>query len=184
MERHNLILVTGGSRSGKSKFAEELLNEQEEVLYIATAIKTDLEMEDRIKKHIERRKKSWQTFEGYKNLDEVIEKSNAQYVLLDCITIMVTNLLFEKERSFDSITLEDIESILNEIKNEFKKLILKAKELNKTVIMVTNEIGSGIVPEYKISRVFRDIAGIINQFIAGCCDEVYLIVCGLSLKLK
>jgi adenosylcobinamide kinase/adenosylcobinamide-phosphate guanylyltransferase len=184
MDKGKVVLVTGGSRSGKSKYAEELLREKDDVLYIATAIVTDKEMENRINKHIERRNKNWTTFEGYKDLDKAVEKKSSDYILLDCVTIMVTNLMFDKERNYDYISLVEIDELLVEIQGEFQKLISKARELNKTLVMVTNEVGYGIVPEYKLSRIFRDIAGSVNQFIANYCDEVYLVACGLPLKLK
>lgn len=184
MEKNKVILVTGGSRSGKSKYAEELLKGKDEVLYIATAIVTDVEMENRIKKHIERRNKKWTTYEGYKDLDIVLENNNEDTVMLDCVTIMLTNLMFSKEQDFEKMSLEEVDMLYEQIENQFKKLIIKAKNLNKTLIMVTNEVGYGLVPEYKISRIFRDMAGSINQFIATQCDEVYLVACGLPVKLK
>lgn len=184
MDKGRVVLVTGGSRSGKSKYAEEFLKQNDEVLYIATAIITDKEMENRVKKHIERRNNNWTTFEGHRDLDKAIDKYSMDYVLLDCVTIMVTNIMFDMERDFDNISLEEVDELLSEIKKEFEKIILKARELNKTLVMVTNEVGYGIVPEYKISRIFRDIAGSINQYLAEYSDEVYLVACGLPLKLK
>ncbi|WP_142414646.1 bifunctional adenosylcobinamide kinase/adenosylcobinamide-phosphate guanylyltransferase [Hathewaya massiliensis] len=179
-----ITLVTGGSRSGKSTFAENILKDYDEVLYIATAIVTDKEMEDRIKRHREERNNLWETHEGYKNLDLALEKYNKKYVLLDCVTVMTTNFLFEKEIDFDNFSKEDMDNMVNYIKEEFRKLIEKARELNIELVMVTNEVGWGIVPEYRLSRIFRDIAGFINQYIAKLADEVYLVSCGLPLKLK
>ncbi|WP_264850796.1 bifunctional adenosylcobinamide kinase/adenosylcobinamide-phosphate guanylyltransferase [Clostridium omnivorum] len=184
VEKNRVILVTGGSRSGKSKYAEEMLKNRDEVLYIATAIITDAEMENRIKKHIERRNEKWTTYEGFKDLDLVLESNKEDTIMLDCVTIMLTNLMFSTERDFDNMSLEEVEILYKQIENQFYKLISKAKELNKTLIMVTNEVGYGLVPEYKISRIFRDMAGSINQFIASLCDEVYLVACGLPVKLK
>lgn len=184
MKRDKVILVTGGSRSGKSKFAEELLLDKDEVLYIATAIITDKEMENRIEKHIERRNKKWRTYEGYSDLDLVLENYKEESIMLDCVTIMLTNLMFSKERDFDNMSMEEVDELYEEIKNQFERFIIKAKVLNKTLVMVTNEVGYGLVPEYKLSRIFRDMAGSINQFIASLCDEVYLVACGLPVKLK
>lgn len=179
-----IILVTGGSRSGKSSFAESLLKDTEDVLYIATAIVTDKEMEDRIKKHRESRNSKWETYEGFKNLDEVIENCTHKNIMLDCVTVMITNLMFEENRDFENITMEEVDELLKYIKNQFEKLIDKAKEKHINLVMVTNEIGSGLVPEYKLSRIFRDIAGFTNQFIAKNSNEVYFVTCGLPLKLK
>ncbi|MBS5825522.1 MAG: bifunctional adenosylcobinamide kinase/adenosylcobinamide-phosphate guanylyltransferase [Clostridium argentinense] len=179
-----VILVTGGSRSGKSSYAENIFKERDDVLYIATAIVTDQEMKNRIDKHKKSRNQRWKTYEGYKDLHRAIENIEEPNILLDCVTIMVTNLLFDKEIDFDNISMEEVDNIQDNIKSEFEKLIFMAKEKNKTLVMVTNEVGSGLIPEYKLSRIYRDIAGFINQFIAKLSDEVYLVTCGLPLKLK
>lgn len=181
---NKITLVTGGSRSGKSEYAEKILDGNDDVLYIATAIVTDEEMKNRIDKHIIRRNSNWNTYEGYKNLDECIKNSAKKNILLDCVTIMITNLMFEKNIDFDSLSLEEVDNMEKNIKNEFQKLILSSKENNKNLIMVTNEVGSGLVPEYRLSRIYRDIAGSVNQFIASLSDEVYFVTCGLPLKLK
>ena len=179
-----ITLVTGGSRSGKSSFAENLLKNTDDVLYIATAIVTDVEMRNRIKKHIDSRNSKWTTYEGFSNLDEAIEQYTMDNIMLDCVTIMTTNLMFQKEIDFDNISMEEVEELLEKIKIQFAKLILKVRETKKNLVMVTNEVGLGIVPENKLSRVFRDIAGYVNQYIASLSDEVYLVSCGLPLKLK
>ena len=179
-----ITLVTGGSRSGKSSFAENLLKNTDDVLYIATAIITDEEMGHRIKKHIESRNSKWTTHEGFFDLDKAIEQYDIDNIMLDCVTIMTTNLMFKQEIDFDNISMEKVDDLLNNIKNEFEKLISKARATNKNLVMVTNEVGLGLVPESKLSRIFRDIAGFVNQYIASLSDEVYLISCGLPLKLK
>lgn len=179
-----ITLVTGGSRSGKSTYAENIYADRDDVLYIATAIVTDEEMKDRIQRHKESRNQRWKTYEGFKNLDKAIEDFKGGAILLDCITIMTTNLLFEEERDFENFSKEDMDNIVLFIKNEFKKLITKARNMNLDLVMVTNEVGWGIVPEYKISRIYRDIAGFINQYVASLSDEVYLVACGLPVKLK
>lgn len=179
-----IVLITGGARSGKSTFAEKLLDGEDDVLYIATAIVTDIEMEDRIKKHRERRNSKWTTYEGYKDLDIVVSKSSTEKILLDCVTIMMTNLMFEEEKDYDNISEDKIDVILNNIKKQFIKLIEEAKNSDKTLVMVTNEVGSGLVPDYKLGRIFRDIAGSVNQLIASMSDEVYFVTCGIPLKIK
>ncbi len=179
-----ITLVTGGSRSGKSSFAENLLKDKDDVLYIATAIITDEEMKDRIKKHIKSRNSKWTTHEGFVDLHKAIEKYSIENIMLDCVTIMTTNLMFKEEINFENISMEEVDALLNDIKAQFEKLILKVKETNKNLIMVTNEVGLGLVPDNKLSRIFRDIAGYVNQYIASLSDEVYLVSCGLPLKLK
>ncbi|MCB2339534.1 bifunctional adenosylcobinamide kinase/adenosylcobinamide-phosphate guanylyltransferase [Clostridium estertheticum] len=181
---NKIILVTGGSRSGKSTFAENIFKDTDDVLYIATAIVTDEEMGDRIRKHIDSRNSRWTTYEGFYDLDKAVEKYDISNILLDCVTIMITNLMFKEKIDFDKISMGKIDELLDDIKTQFEKLILKARVANINLVMVTNEVGSGLVPENKLSRVFRDIAGFVNQYIASQSDEVYLVSCGLPLKLK
>lgn len=182
------ILITGGARSGKSSYAEKLARELGgKILYIATSIPFDDEMKSRVKKHRESRPSEWDTFEGYKGLGQVISEKGGQYkgILLDCITVMVTNLLLEYPGiDCDNACYEDFQEAERLIKEEVEKLLEGIGKSEATVIMVTNEVGSGIVPENLLGRVFRDIAGRINQYIAERCDEVYITVCGIPLKLK
>lgn len=183
-----ITVVTGGARSGKSNFAEELAKTSvAPVAYLATAIAFDEGMKDRIQKHQASRPKEWTTYEGYKRLYTVIEEIAREHgtILLDCITIMVTNLMFDNEcTNWDEMSRSEIDKMEEEIKQEIHKLMEYGRKHNMWLIMVTNEIGMGIVPENRISRIFRDIAGRINQIIAKEADEVYLTVSGLPLKLK
>lgn len=179
-----IILITGGARSGKSEFAESLLKDKKEVLYIATANITDDEMKNRIEKHKKRRPKAWNTYEGFYDLDKVLYKRSEKYILLDCITVMITNLMFQENIDYEKISSDELEELLNRIKKEFEKLIYAAIENKKQLIMVTNEVGYSVVPAYKLGRIFRDFAGNINKFIASISDEVYLVTCGIPLKIK
>jgi adenosylcobinamide kinase/adenosylcobinamide-phosphate guanylyltransferase len=184
----NIVLVTGGARSGKSTYAENLAKKgSDKVLYLATAIPFDDEMKDRVKKHKESRPKLWGTFEGYKDLENIFSKEAFSYdiILLDCVTIMVNNLMFDAMGdSIDSLNEEELNDIEKSILFQISKFLHAAENTNKTIILVTNEIGYGIVPEYKLARVFRDIAGRVNQYIAQKANEVYLIVCGFPVKVK
>lgn len=182
------ILITGGARSGKSSYAEKLAKELEgNVLYIATSIPFDEEMKLRIKKHKESRPQEWDTFEGYKGLGRVISDKGRQYkgILLDCITVMVTNLFLEYT-GMEGINFprEDFIKAEKAIEKEIEELMKGIGESEATVMLVTNELGSGIVPENTLARAFRDIAGRVNQYIGSRCDEVYMTVCGIPLKLK
>ena len=182
------ILITGGARSGKSSYAEKLAKERGgKVLYIATSIPFDEEMKSRVKMHKESRPSKWDTYEGYRDLGGIVSSKGRGYnvILLDCITVMVTNLLLEYPGiDYDNAGYEDFAEAEKAIKKEVEELLAGVRESEAAVIMVTNELGSGIVPENILSRVFRDIAGRINQYIAEQCDEVIMTVCGLPLKLK
>jgi adenosylcobinamide kinase/adenosylcobinamide-phosphate guanylyltransferase len=182
------ILITGGARSGKSTYAEKLARELDgKILYIATSIPFDEEMKSRVLKHRESRPAEWDTYEGFRGLGQVISEKGSSYkgILLDCVTVMVTNLLLEHPGiDFENASYGDFAGAEEEIKKEIDGLIKAVHETAATVIMVTNELGSGIVPDNLLARVFRDIAGRANQQIAARCDEAYLTVCGLPLKLK
>ncbi len=182
------ILVTGGARSGKSSFAEKLAADLKgEILYIATAVAFDDEMKDRIKKHQEARPEEWDTYEGYKDLDKVVTEKGSMYkgILLDCITVMITNLLMDSDSvDFENISTLELDELEKYVKTQFQQLMKTISNTEAVVIMVTNELGSSIVPENKLARFFRDAAGRINQYVASCCDEVYLTVCGIPMKIK
>ncbi|SNS76668.1 adenosylcobinamide kinase /adenosylcobinamide-phosphate guanylyltransferase [Anaerovirgula multivorans] len=187
MGEKGLILVTGGARSGKSSFGESLLeNIDDKVLYVATAQAFDDEMKDRIKKHREGRLENWITIEGYKSLHTNIEgyKNKISGIFLDCVTIMITNLMLEEPIDWDNITQQQIDLLERKIFNEVQALICTVKSLEIPAVFITNEIGLGIVPENKLARIFRDIAGRMNQYIGKEADHVYFVVCGIPSKIK
>lgn len=174
-----MILITGGVRSGKSSLGEDLLKGCEKVLYIATSIPFDEEMKERVKKHKENRNKKWDTLEAYKDLEKNI-KGEYGGIIVECITVMVTNLLLEKLNE-DNENYEEAEKY---IMQEIKKMVGKLKALESKVVIITNEVGAGIVPENRLSREYRDILGRVNQYLARECEDVYLSVCGIPLKVK
>ncbi|MGD8399744.1 MAG: bifunctional adenosylcobinamide kinase/adenosylcobinamide-phosphate guanylyltransferase [Bacillota bacterium] len=183
-----LIVITGGVRSGKSTYAEKLARDAGgPVLYIATAVPFDREMQDRIARHRERRPADWDTWEGDRNLAAVFQSLPRDYrtVLLDCVTILITNLLLQAEGAeAGNLSAAAWERIEQNIWGEIQAFLTAAAQTTAMVIMVTNEVGAGIVPENQLARVFRDIAGRINQALAVRADEVYLVVCGLPVRLK
>ncbi len=182
-----LIMVTGGARSGKSSHAEELAKAcGSDVLYIATSVVTDSEMEQRVKKHREQRPSWWETLEAYKDFDICLQKKveNKSAVLLDCITVMTTNLMLEKLSDINNISPESSIEAENYVRHELDKLINAAMDIGIPFIFVTNEVGMGIVPEYPLSRIFRDIAGRGNQTLSKAADEVYFCVSGIPVKIK
>lgn len=183
----NLILITGGARSGKSTFAEQMAEKSgENVLYIATALPTDAEMQERIKCHQRRRPKEWDTFEGYRDLKRIFHlEKTYDVILLDCVTVMVSNLMFDLSgTAIDQMSAEKLQSIETEIEREVKEFLDETSLHRATLIMVTNEVGYGIVPDNRLARFFRDVAGRINQYIASRANGVYLTVCGIPMKIK
>ncbi|AKL94462.1 bifunctional adenosylcobalamin biosynthesis protein CobU [Clostridium aceticum] len=187
MEKNLLTLVTGGARSGKSSFGESILKDIDgQVLYIATAQAFDDEMKDRIKKHREGRPENWVTLEGYKNLAEEVQryKGKVDGIFLDCITIMTTNLMFEEPIDWDVVSMDEVNKIEKNILKEIQDLIKVLKDFHVPVVFITNELGLGIVPENKIARIFRDIAGRVNQYIGREVSNVYFVTCGIANKIK
>lgn len=182
-----LILVTGGARSGKSSYAEKIAAEfGSEVLYIATSIPFDDEMKHRIKKHQMQRPAGWETLEAFKSLDSKLQGrlEGKSAVLLDCITIMVTNLMFDALEDWTDVTMEQIDEVEKSVTAEIDQLLTASRNSSVPFVLVTNETGMGIVPENLLSRVFRDISGRVNQRLARAADDVILCVSGIPVKIK
>lgn len=177
-----LTLIIGGTRSGKSTFAMSLAKKQRHVCYIATADPgqssqiNDNEMLERIQKHRDNRPAEWKTVEAPLELDKAVSNLNENFevVLIDCITIYVTNMLLGNHKE------EGDEYIIDAI----NKLCSVCKSVPFHVIIVTNEVGYGVVPDNALSRRFRDIAGYANQIIAREADNVYLVTAGIENKIK
>lgn len=179
-----ITLVTGGTRSGKSSYGESLLKDKNDVAYIATSIIYDEEMNERVKKHKESRNKLWTTIEGYKNLYSKIPYIKEQYIMLECIGTMITNHIFDKYTDVDNISKDEINILEKEVVNEILKFLEKIRSKDKEAIIITNEVGFSLVSEYKLGRIFTDILGRVNQILARESDEVYLVACGLPMRLK
>lgn len=177
-----IILVTGGAKSGKSTFAESLYKNEKDVVYIATSKIFDEEMKNRVEAHRKQRPITWRTYEANYDLDKAVE--NEDFYLLDCITLLSSNIMFDITKELDDIDFKTQEKIERKVYNELIKLIEKIRLENKNLILVTNELGMSIVPENKLARVYRDIQGRINQKIAKESDQVYLVTCGLAMRIK
>jgi len=168
-----IILVLGGARSGKSTYALELAKRYKKVGFIATCQGLDKEMERRILKHRSVRPKNWKTFEEPKELAVLLKKMGNGFdcIIIDCLTLLVSNLILsgcsEKE------VLNKSTAILRQLRNK------KAK-----ILLVSNEVGLGIVPASKLGRDFRDIAGKVNQIFANDADSVVFMVSGMPLEVK
>ena len=171
-----LIYVTGGAKSGKSKFAEDLLlsmnNGNQKNIYLATSIVYDEEMQTKVDLHKARRQNKWITVESYKN------------VLVDCLTNMVSNIIFENtEINWDNPKKNQLEQCDKAVEKEVLDLLKTTKNF-ENVVVVSNELGMGIVPAYPLGRYFREIAGKMNQMVAEKADEVYFVVSGIPMKIK
>lgn len=181
-------LIVGGARSGKSEYAESCAKAlSERVTYIATAIDTDGSMAERIKKHIESRPKTWPTIEQYidfKSIGQHKDFIRADVILLDCMTVMMTNLMFAYHQDYEAISPVQLDEVESNIKGEFNNLIDSCQKSGKKLILVTNEVGLGLVAPYKLGNYFRDISGRINRYVATLADEVTFVAVGLPLKLK
>ncbi|MCR9001064.1 bifunctional adenosylcobinamide kinase/adenosylcobinamide-phosphate guanylyltransferase [Rahnella perminowiae] len=181
-----MMLITGGARSGKSRFAEQVAEKRGgEVLYIAMSVVTDAEMAERIRYHQQQRPAHWHTFEGYRDLGNIILEHQVQFptIIIECITTLMTNLLFDiaGETSVEDM---DFEAIEQHIFAQTTQLTKVAQQADSEVIIVTNEVGMGIVPDNLLARRFRDIAGRVNQQLAAAADDVYLIVSGIPVPVK
>lgn len=174
-DKSEITLIIGGSRSGKSLFAERLAAENgRDVTYLATGKAIDAEMSARIADHQRQRPKSWRTIEVERELIDDLRSidSSGQTLLIDCLTIYVAGLLGDEQADID-----DIEEHFNKLYRELKK------GANK-VLIVTNEVGNGLVPPYPLGRRYRDVLGRVNQISAAAADEVYMMVAGIPVKIK
>ncbi len=177
-----ITLVTGGTRSGKSEYAESLLDGADDTVYIATAEVSDDEMRERVRVHSARRNPRWRTVEAYRSLHKAvgIEKN----YMLDCVTNLISRILFEKTGAKETVDADDIRDTVGTAVSEIEGLIFGIKKAGGNLVMVTNEVGSSIVPMNKIARAFVDIQGLVNRKLAARADCVVLTVCGLPLKIK
>ncbi len=227
----NIILVTGGARSGKSSFAEELCEQfyqqaseketlkkeisefhmnKDKIAYIATAQIFDDEMKERVRIHRQRRPKYWHTFEAPINVADVLEsivainggdevsiqkntdiiinikRSNIYFTsaLIDCLTVLTTNVFLSENIDWDKPSNQDVSVIKEKVFQEIDLLLESAEKIDIPVVMVTNELGMGIVPKNKMARIFRDIAGWVNQHVAARANKVYLVVSGIPMCIK
>lgn len=173
-----IILVTGGARSGKSAFAENLALKlgNNRAAYIATAQIFDSEMAYRVKLHQERRKNNWANYDAPFDAEKIFPAVTENVILFDCVTMYLSNWILTKN-------LDDA-NIFPEFELFIDKLITAAKETCATVIFVSDETGCGIVPENKLARLFRDFLGLANQKIAAQAEKVFLTVAGLAVDVK
>jgi adenosylcobinamide kinase/adenosylcobinamide-phosphate guanylyltransferase len=184
-----IILVTGGARSGKSLYAEALATNA--TLYLATAQITDEEMADRIRRHKDRRPETWLTWERHRDFAQIASASEGappagsyDTILMDDIGNLLMGVLFEEIPDADTCALTEFDRVEDIVVNELKTLIAFAREQDKDLILVTNEIGLGLVPAYRLGRYYRDILGRANRRAAELADRVVFLVSGIPLTLK
>ncbi|MBC8390487.1 MAG: bifunctional adenosylcobinamide kinase/adenosylcobinamide-phosphate guanylyltransferase [Actinobacteria bacterium] len=190
-----LFFLLGGVRSGKSEYSEKLVSSiSEKVAYIATSEIIDDEMKKRIEVHRKRRPKSWETYEilgedikiyKLREIFNQIISKKIDVVLIDCITNLLSRIIYKYK-------LDEVEVIDNKLEKTIEEEVVLffdsfleiIKNSNLNVVIVSNEVGLGVVPPYSLGRIFRDLMGIINKKVAGCSDEVYFFVAGLRQRLK
>ena len=165
-------LITGGSRSGKSRYALQLADYAEKPFYIATAGIGDEEMKQRVEKHQAERGGHWKTIEEQIALAAAIlraQENGADFIVIDCLTLWVSNIMFNETA---------------DLQLEMEKLKAAVADCKVPLVFVTNEVGSGIIPDNALSRQFRDEAGLVNQAIAKVVDKVILTVSGIPVVVK
>ena len=168
-----IILISGGARSGKSHYAEQRAQEiGRRHTYIATAEAKDEEMTQRIAEHQKRRDPQWRTIEEPLRLTEALmrQRGNTDCALVDCLTLWISNLLIRYDEKY---AMQNV-----------AELVERLAELDFNLIFITNEVGSGIVPDNPLARKFRDLAGWTNQAVAQAADEVILMVAGLPIIVR
>ncbi len=170
---NEIILITGGARSGKSQYAEQRVREKGgRSIYVATAEANDEEMAQRIAEHRKRRGNQWRTIEEPLELTQALlaERGKTDCALVDCLTLWISNLLLRHDDNYASEKVDE--------------LIETLPQLNFHLVLVTNEVGWGIVPDNSLARKFRDLAGWTNQRMAQAANEVILMVAGVPMTAK
>ena len=169
-----VVLVLGGVRSGKSHYAQELATRGNRVAFIATAEALDDDMRQRIARHRQERPASWTTFESPVDIEDVLLECGDKFdtILVDCLTVWTSNVMHREAGDTDRILAraDRLAQVLGKIRS--------------SVILVTNEVGSGIVPDNELGRAYRDMLGFVNQRVAAAADEVILLVAGCPLVIK
>jgi adenosylcobinamide kinase/adenosylcobinamide-phosphate guanylyltransferase len=188
-----LTLILGGARSGKSTFAEQRAKVLggDSVLYVATSETKDEEMQQRVEQHRAERPSAWRTLEASRNVAQAIrqERSAARVILLDCITFLVANHLLKaagpEDDPFGEPSADPFDAQIEaDVVAEVEALIAYVGESDVEMLVVSNEVGLGVVPPYELGRAYRDILGRANQILASHADEVQLLVAGIPMRVK
>jgi adenosylcobinamide kinase / adenosylcobinamide-phosphate guanylyltransferase len=168
-----VTLVLGGARSGKSRYAQELASAYRKVVFVATAQPGDSEMRRKIAAHRRQRPAAWKTVEAPDNLDRVIQEESlgADVLVIDCLTLYLANLMGSN-------------GARRGVRLRIQQLCKAIQRSRASMILVSNEVGSGIVPAFRTGRDYRDFLGELNQKIAGLADRVVLMVAGFPINVK
>jgi adenosylcobinamide kinase/adenosylcobinamide-phosphate guanylyltransferase len=169
-----IALILGGARSGKSRYAQQLAAEFKKVTVIATARASDAEMRRKIDAHRAERPRSWRTVESPLELQDALRKEGrkSDALLIDCLTVYLANILGSKDGSAQWF------------RGHLQEICEALQDIEASAIVVSNEVGSGIVPAYRSGRIYRDLVGQFNQEIASIADRVIFMVAGLPLTIK
>lgn len=191
----SLVLITGGVRSGKSSFAEKLAEKSgKEFIYLATARVEDEEMRERVACHQSRRPANVRTIEEPLEPHLVLKKENSvdKLVLIDCLTLLLSNRILDDldrhgaVREGEEIFVDEklLEAAGERTLDYIKLLGGTISGCSSNILVVTNEVGMGVVPSYPLARVFRDLSGRANQILAAYADQVWMVVCGIPQRIK
>jgi adenosylcobinamide kinase / adenosylcobinamide-phosphate guanylyltransferase len=188
-----LTLILGGARSGKSTFAEQRAKELggERVLYVATSETKDEEMKQRVEVHRSERPPTWRTVEAPRSVAQALrrDRSAARVILLDCMTFLVANHLMDaagpEGDPFDDPSADPFDAQIEaDVVAEVEALVAYVAETDVEMLVVSNEVGLGVVPPYELGRAYRDVLGRANQILARNADEVLLLVAGIPMRVK
>lgn len=169
-----ITFILGGAKSGKSTYALMLAKKRtQKAAFVATCQALDNEMKQRIRLHKKERPSDWQTFEEPYDILNVLKKIGGKFdcIIIDCLTLLVSNLILSKEKN-------------SSIEIKITEIIKYLKKIRASAIIVSNEVGLGIVPANRLARNFRDIAGSVNRIVSRDADEVLFMVAGIPLKIK
>lgn len=183
-ESKRVVLVLGGTRSGKSLFAERLaVRMGGPVTYLATLDAGDGEMVRRVSAHRERRPEGWTTVEEVRDIPGRVSEAGKEpgVLLIDCVTGWLSNLLLDKDHPRPGATGAEKEEYIDSRVKELSEAILACRA---SVVLVSGEVGLGMVPPYPLGRIYRDIAGNANSKLAAAAGEVYMVVAGLAVEIK
>jgi adenosylcobinamide kinase/adenosylcobinamide-phosphate guanylyltransferase len=177
-----LIFILGGARSGKSTYAQSLAKHSgKSIVFIATAQAGDDEMSERITRHRADRPPEWMTLEIQQNIAAYLKghPAQAELYLLDCVTLLATNILFQ----YTEGEVTDEQKATDAIKAEVGELLAYIRSQAQDWIIVSNEVGLGLVPPYPLGRIYRDLLGMANQRFAAAADEVYMLIAGIPVPI-